>query len=411
MNEKERRLEAIRRVAQGESISAVCAALNRSRPWYYQWAARFRVAGTVGLEDQRLGATPTNKTPTWIAQLCLETRDRLVQQAEDGASFAGIGTREVARQLDWLGHETPHWTTINRILRASGYVGPEVQPVGYCPRPQATAVNEVHQIDIWPRVLQGGQKVYFFHLVDVACWYPHGIVMGDKSTDTALAFLVDSWQTVGLPQIAQFDNEMTFTGGRWAHRLGRVVRLCLALGIAVWFIPFYTPKRNGFVEAFHSECLHRFWSRTRFEHLCQVQASYPLFLHYFRHQRRLPAIEAQTPQERRAALFDDTKEHYLPSDFNLHQRPRLPIVAGTIHCLRLADNHGQVNMLNHRIDLGVTFARHYILAQIRTAQQQMTLYHQPDAQADLEVIGTYPFPLSNPVCDFAADFQYPTSAE
>jgi hypothetical protein len=70
----------------------------------------------------------------------------------------------------------------------------------------------------------------------VACWYPFDMVCANKRTDTVLAFLLAAWKEVGLPGIAQFDNEMSFTGGRWAHRLGRMVRLCLALGIQVWFI-------------------------------------------------------------------------------------------------------------------------------------------------------------------------------
>lgn len=408
MNKEQCRKEAIRRVAQGEFIADVCAELERSRGWYYKWLKRFRIAGVSGLADQRRQCPPGNVTPDWLKKLILEIRDRLAEQARTGNSFQGIGAREVVRELRRLETDAPHWTTIHRILKKAGRINQAIQSIGYCPRPTVDGLNSVHQIDIWPRVLQGGERLHFFHLVDVACWYPHGIVTCDKTTDTALNFLVECWRTVGLPKIAQFDNEMTFTGGRWAHRLGRVVRLCLALGIQVWFIPFYTPERNGYVERFHGECDQFFWSRKRFETIPQVQAAYPDFLDYFRNHRQLPAIQNHTPSEMRAS-WSDIQAQLLEPDFWLHQRKRLPIVAGIIHCVRLADRQGQVNILNLHITLGTAYAKHYVLARIDTANQQMILYHQSDAEAELDEIESHPFSLKEPVREFDPTFNYPAS--
>jgi len=406
MDEKDRRLEAIRRVAQGELIPDVCAKLNRSRSWYYKWSKRFRAAGVSGLVDRRLENSPSNVTLDWLKKLIIKTRDRLVQQAQTGTSFQGIGAREVVHELEELQVEAPHWTTVNRILKEAGRINPTAKPIGYCLRPAVDGLNAVHQIDIWPRVLHGGERLHFFHLVDVASWYPCGMVTADKTTDTALCFLVKCWQTIGLPKIVQFDNEMTFTGGRWAHRLGRVVRLCLALGVQVWFIPFYTPERNGYVERFHGECDQFFWSRQQFQTVPKVRAVYPDFLDYFRHQRQLPAIQDRTPAEMRSS-WPDATACLVPPDFRLHQRERLPIIAGIIHCARLADCHGQVNILNRHITLGNDYARHYVLARIDTAQQHMTIYHQPDAEAELEMIKNCPFPLKDTVHQFDPTFNYP----
>ena len=406
MGEKERRLEAIRRIAQGELIPDVCADLNRSRTWYYKWSKRFRSEGVSGLVDQRLENSPSNATPDWLKKLIVETRDRLVKQAQNGTSFQGIGAREVVRELEELKVDVPHWMTIHRILKEAGRINPTAKPIGYCPRPTVDGLNSVHQIDIWPRVLHGGERFHFFHLVDVASWYPCGMVTDDKTTDTALHFLVKCWQRIDLPKITQFDNEMTFTGGRWAHRLGRVVRLCLALGMQVWFIPFYTPERNGYVERFHGECGQFFWSRQQFESVSRVREAYPDFLDYFRNHRQLPAIQGRTPAEMRS-YWPDATARLLQPDFRLHQRERLPIVAGIIHCARLADRHGQVNVLNRHITLGSDYARHYVLARIDTAKQQVTLYHQPDAEAELEEIKNCPFPLKDAVHQFDPAFNYP----
>lgn len=409
MNERERRIEAIRRIKQGEKVSHVCATLGRSRVWYYKWAARFKEQGLTGLEDRRGQHRPVNKTPQWLRDLIVETRDRLVQAAETGDSFVGVGAQEVVRQLAGMDVNLPSRRTVHRILVEAGRVPAarqESKPVNYCPRPATEGINAVHQIDIWPRFLVGGERVYFFHLVDVACWYPFGMVCADKSTDTALAFLLAAWNRVGLPVIAHFDNEMSFTGGRWAHRLGRVVRLCLALGVQVWFIPTYPPQRNGFVESFHSQCHQFFWSRHTFAAREDVQAKYPAFLQSFRQEHHLPAIDGRTPAQVRTRENGDNALRRLPADFRLAQPQQLPIVAGTVHCVRLADRRGDVSILNHRLTLGEAYARHYVLAEIQTNQQRMTLYHQPDAETPRQRIAAFPFPLPKPAIAYDPTFSY-----
>jgi len=405
MNEKQKRIEAIRRSLYGEKVTEIVKELDRSRPWFYKWWSRFKKKGVATLVDQRQDNSAHNETPDWLQSLIIETRDRLVKQAHQNGSYEGIGARQIVEELEELEIEVPHWRTVHRILERAERIPQPSQEEAYCPRPTIEQLNAVHQVDIWPRFLQGGQRLYFFHLVDVASWYPHGLVSESKTTDVALAFLTESWQRVGLPHIAQFDNEMTFTGGRWAHRLGRVVRLCLALGVQVWFIPLYTPKRNGYVESFHDQCDQFFWSRTNFETKAQVEAAYPDFLTYFRQQRRLPAIDYHTPSQIRSQ--SDVSIRYLSAACKLHLRDQLPLVAGLIHCVRLADQQGQVTVLNRSFTLDPTYAKQYILAQIATAHSQVTFYHQPQAEAESVKIETASFPLSEPVYDFNPDFNYP----
>jgi transposase len=408
MKEHERRTEAVRRVRQGEAVSSVCKALGRSRVWYYKWAAKFKEKGVTGLVDRRGQHEPVHKTASWLRELIIETRDRLVREAATGASFVGIGAAEVVRQLEGLGVDLPSTRTVHRILVEAGRVPATRQskPLNYCPRPATSTINAVHQIDLWPRFLVGGERIYFYHLVDVACWYPFGMVCANKRTDTVLAFLLAAWQEVGLPVIAQFDNEMSFTGGRWAHQLGRTVRLCLALGVQVWFIPTYTPERNGFAESFHSQCNRFFWSRQAFSDQASVQAKYPAFLHSFRQAHHLPAIEGQTPAQARAQAKRQTSLRYVPANFSLAQPRHLPIVAGTIHCVRLVDHCGNVRILNHQLTLGEEYAHHYVLAKIETSRQQMVLYHQPDEAAQLQPFASFPFPLPQPAIAYDPTFSY-----
>jgi hypothetical protein len=237
MNEYERRLEAIRLVAQGESISAVCADLNRTRAWYHKWRARYNQDGLAGLQDRRPGHGP-GRTSEGLQELIVEIRDRLVRQAEAGTYHLGVGADAIAKELQALALTPPSRRTIYRILLMAGRIDKTQEPKGYRQRPTAKQANDVHQLDFWPRVLEGGTSLFLIHLVDVATWYPCGQVSPDKTTDSVLAFLLASWQHLGVPRVLQVDNEMSFTGGRWVSRLGRMVRLALLFGCEVWFNPF-----------------------------------------------------------------------------------------------------------------------------------------------------------------------------
>jgi transposase len=238
MDEYERRKEAIRRVAQGEAISKVCTEVGRSRVWYYKWRPRYREYGLDGLQDRRPGHQPLQRTSDNLRELIIEIRDRLVSEAEAGAHHLGIGAGQIAQELRSLGITPPRQRTIYRILCAAGRTQRADSPHGYCPLPSAEMSNAVHQLDLWPRILEGGESLFLIHLVDVATWYPCGQVSDNKRTDTLLAFLLQSWQALGVPAVLQVDNEMSFNGGRWAARLGRLVRLALLLGCEVWFNPF-----------------------------------------------------------------------------------------------------------------------------------------------------------------------------
>jgi putative transposase len=167
MNEYERRKEAIRRVNSGESVSAVCRELRRSRTWYYKWRKRYEESGPEGLKDQRPGHAPSKKTSASMQKLVQSIRERLVRRAEAGDHHLGIGAKQIQRELRELGVPVVSTATVYRILRQSGQIESDQPPRGWCPRPIATQTNQVQQLDLWPRVLGGGTYLFIAHLVDI----------------------------------------------------------------------------------------------------------------------------------------------------------------------------------------------------------------------------------------------------
>ncbi|MGO9270333.1 MAG: hypothetical protein ACLQOO_08800 [Terriglobia bacterium] len=60
----------------------------------------------------------------------------------------------------------------------------------------------------------------------------------------AVEMIVEHWRGVGLPAYAQFDNDTVFQGAhQYPDTMGRVVRLCLSLGVVPVFAP---PRETGF---------------------------------------------------------------------------------------------------------------------------------------------------------------------
>lgn len=396
MNEYERRVEAIGRVANGEPVQDVCADLERTRAWYYKWRARYRTHGLAGLQDRRPGHPPSQCTPAPLRRLIVEIRDRLVRQAEEGTYHLGMGDAQIIRELKAVGIDPPHRATIYRILGKEGRISQPEWPRGYRPRPQAVQANDVHQLDIWPRMLEGGTMLFIIHLVDIATWYPCGMVACDKRTDTILIFLLQSWHILDVPTALQMDNEMSFTGGRWADCLGRLVRLALLLGCEVWFNPFDMPQCNGYVERLHGLCDQWFWTRHHFTDVSDVAQRYPAFLQEFREGYHSQRLAGQTSTEARWTLLDG-RVNCLPETVTWAPGRSLPLVAGRVHCVRLTDSHGRLSVLRRHFVLGREYQHTYIRATLEVAERQVTFYYQASAEEALEVVTTKPFPLLAPI--------------
>jgi hypothetical protein len=81
------------------------------------------------------------------------------------------------------------------------------------------------------------------------------------------------WREVGLPIYAQFDNDNRFQGPhQHADALGRVVRLCLSLGIVPVFAPPREPGFQNAVENLNGQWQAKVWGRFEHESLVGVCA-------------------------------------------------------------------------------------------------------------------------------------------
>lgn len=90
--------------------------------------------------------------------------------------------------------------------------------------------------------------------------------------------LIAHWRDVGLPSYAQFDNDNRFQGPhQHADTMGRVIRLCLGLGIVPVFAPPREPGFQNGIENLNGRWQEKVWGR--FDHqsladLCRRSVRY-----------------------------------------------------------------------------------------------------------------------------------------
>ena len=93
-----------------------------------------------------------------------------------------------------------------------------------------------------------------------------------QNTEQTCERLLQRWRRDGLPAYAQFDNHTVFQGPhQFAHAVGRVSRLCLALGVTPVFAPPLEHGIQNSIENFNGLWQTKVWQRYRMTSLAQVQ--------------------------------------------------------------------------------------------------------------------------------------------
>src|SRR5947208_16388664 len=91
------------------------------------------------------------------------------------------------------------------------------------------------------------------------------------NTTEIVEFLQAHWRAQGLPRYAQFDNDTRFQGGHnHPDVMGRVMRLCLALGVTPVFAPPLEMGFQGVIENFNGLWQQKVWARCHHENLAEL---------------------------------------------------------------------------------------------------------------------------------------------
>ncbi|HEV3258974.1 MAG TPA: hypothetical protein VG013_19035 [Gemmataceae bacterium] len=330
-------------VRRGQPLRAVAQAFGVGLATVAHWVERAQGQrlDRVDWSDHSHAPHQPRRTTTSLEDLVLKVRSDLAH-----GDLGAIGADAIRQALVDQGvAPVPSVRTINRILARRGALDGRKRtrrpppPRGWYLPDVAAAQAELDSFDIVEGlVLKDGPQVEVLNGVSlhgglVVSWP----TLAPVTAALTLTSLTEHWRLVGLPGYAQFDNDTIFQGThRYPDALGRVIRLCLSLGVVPVFVP---PREMGFqamIESYNGWWQVRVWSRFQHANLEDLQYRSSRHVQALR-QQRLARVEAAP--ERRA----------FPASWklDLKKRPR-----GRLVFLRRSNGLSEVTLLGRTWQLG-----------------------------------------------------------
>jgi len=387
--EARRRHQAVKMYRTGQPVDEIALALHRSPRWVYHWVTYQRYhPHTHFRAASRAPHHHPNQISRQMTRRIVQVRGKLERQRRP------IGARTIYRELSKRRLKPcPSLRTIQRVLQRQGltHSTPETGPV-YRPHPVAEYANAVQATDIVTRWLTGGAVVQTFttvdHFTNAAYATPHS----HKRIPAAHEHLLKTWGILGLPEVAQFDNESVFSGGRYAQHLSPIIRLCLYVGCEVLFTPEYEADYNWEVETFNNFWARQFWDKHHFVQRSRILPALRRFLAWYDTDYVAPR-QADTPQHLRRGQ----QLHYLSRRLAGQIPDPLPVCKGQVHAIRCVTAEGQVKFLQQTFRVGQHHHGQYVWLTLDTAKQTLTVYYQAQAEDGRKTIRVFPYPLDEPV--------------
>ncbi len=326
----------VRAVRAGRSVREVAASFGVSLGALTYWIAQARGKrlDRVSFTNRKPGH-PWNRTPAEVEQRILSARTSLREESilgEYGPDAIGLALRE-----DDALAQVPGRTTIYRVLARHGVLdGVHRQrrpapPKGWYLPGVAAGRAELDSFDfIEDLKIADGPLVAALTATSLHGGLPDVWIMAPVRARSTLDALLERWHREGLPRYAQFDNDPVFQGAHaFADSVGRVSRLCLALGVIQVFAPPREPGFQNAIEGFNGLWQSKVWQRHHFPDVATLEAV---------SARYIAAYRAKTAGRREAA----PGRRIFPRGFRLDLNAPL---AGTMIFLRRSDEHGAVHLL------------------------------------------------------------------
>jgi hypothetical protein len=369
-------------VRRGQSLRAVAGRFRVGVATVAYWVQRAKGQrlDRVDWSDRSCAPHQTRRTETSLEDLVLKARSDLAQ-----GDLGALGADAIRQTLlDQNVAKVPSVRTINRILNRRGALDGRQRtrrpppPTGWYLAAVAAAQAELDSIDIIEGlVIQDGPQVEVLNGVSL-----HGglVVSWPVVSPVTAALTVQSltahWRAVGLPGYAQFDNDMIFHGShRYPDALGRVLRLCLSLGVVPVLVP---PRETGFqamIESYNGWWQAKVWSRFQHADLEDLQGHSQKYVAALRRQR---AARIEAAPERRP--FPENWK------LNLKKRPK-----GLLVYLRRSNGFSAVTLLGQTWPLGQVWPNRLVRCEVDLTKDKIRFFtlrrKEPTSQPQILEVG------------------------
>jgi len=330
---------------------------------YWVERARGRRLDRVAFANRKPGRA-SNRTPARTEQRILSTRRALREESvlgEFGPDAIGLALRQ-DRALD----PVPTRATIHRVLARHGALdGVHRQrrpapPKGWYLPDLAAGQAELDSFDfIEDLKIAGGPLVDVLTATSLHGALAEAWVMEHASARGTLQALLERWRRDGLPTYAQFDNDTIFQGAhQFADTVGRISRLCLALGVVPVFAPPREPGFQNAIEGFNGLWQSKVWQRHRCPDVAILAA---VSARYVAAYRAKTAIRRETAPRRRS----------FPRGFKLNLAAPLK---GTTIFVRRGDDNGSVHLLGRTFLVDQHWPHRLVRCEVDFTHQSIRFY-------------------------------------
>ena len=329
------------------------------------WVARAqgKRIDRVQFENRKPGRA-WNRTPSDMERRILSVRNVLRKESvlgEYGPDAIGL-----ALQLKQALEPVPSRMTIYRVLARRGALdGVHRQrrpapPKGWYLPDLACGRAELDTFDfIEDLKIAGGPLVDVLTGTSLHGALAEAWVMERPSARATLQALVERWRRDGLPTYAQFDNATIFQGThRSPDTVGRISRLCLALGVVPVFAPPREPGFQNAIEGFNGLWQSKVWQR---HHFTDVEALTGVSTRY------IAAYRAKTAARRELA----PKRRSFPKGFKLELSAPLK---GTMIFLRRSGENGNVDLLGRSFTVDRNWPHRLVRCEVDFTHQRIRFY-------------------------------------
>jgi hypothetical protein len=318
----------------------------------------------VDFSSRKPGCTCAwNRVATGVEQRIVALRKDLREQSVLGE----YGAQAIQRALEAeMGSGVPSIATINRALSRHGLqdgarrIRRPAPPKGwYLPR----VVSGQAELDCFDFIeelkIASGPLVWVLNGTSVHGGLVDSWPLEQATAKLALECVLQRWQRDGLPAYAQFDNGTQFQGAhQFPDTVGRISRMCLALGVIPVFAPPREPGLQNAIEAFNGLWLAKVWQRWEVKDFAHLQTLCDLYV--AAHRARNRARQERAPER-----------HPMPCDFTLNLNPRLK---GTMIYVRRTNERGHAHLLGRSFEVCARWPHRLVRCEVDFTHEQIRFY-------------------------------------
>jgi putative transposase len=310
-------------------------------------------------------ATIPNLTAASWVRLIIKARRALRASplGECGAKAIHAHLQTTSRQLE----PVPSVRTIGRVLLREGLLDGKrrtrrpAPPRGWYLPLLAEGKAELDSFDIVEGLfIAGGIEVEVLNAMSLHGRLAGSWPQGRFKAEHVMDCLMSHWQTHGLPHYVQFDNAPLFQGPiSYADRLGKVVRLCLQLGVTPVFAP---PRETGFqaaIESYNARWQLQVWQR--FKH--------PDFTGL--HQRSSAYVAACHLKVSQNIAKASTLRHVYPASFCFNDEQAL---SNTVIFLKRTNAEGRVTVMGRLYEVDANWQHRLLRVEVNFTKCQMEFF-------------------------------------